>query len=139
MDVATSVLTSFKSDGFLLNAGGRYAAFLANARRERAISMTCVVVWLMTTYTKDYIHCFENEGIIIWGNHVHQAVIWNMPFKMGMKSNIMTYTPWIYNWDGKLDILLDKPWDWGSIAEGGGALVISGAGNVPAGKGCHLT
>jgi len=51
MDVATSVLTSFKSDGFLLNAGGRYAAFLANARRERAISMTCVVVWLMTTYT----------------------------------------------------------------------------------------
>jgi len=44
MDVATSVLTSFKSDGFLLNAGGRYAAFLANARRERAINMTCVVV-----------------------------------------------------------------------------------------------
>jgi len=25
------------------------------------------------------------------------------------------------------------------ITEGGGALVTSGAGNVPAGKGCHLT
>ena len=58
MDVATSVLTSLKSDGFPLNAGGRYAAFLANARRERAININCAVVWLMTTYTKDYIHCF---------------------------------------------------------------------------------